>query len=80
MPESTNRDTNMEVIERFVSADEPLPLLIEARLDGNVICGAGGKLFPAPGHDYEIVISMVGTSLGGNGRCGLLTAFMSAKD
>lgn len=72
MPESTNRDTNMEVIERFVSAGEPLPLLIEARLDGNVICGAGGQLSPAPGHDYEIVISMVGTSLGGNGRCGLL--------
>lgn len=72
MPDSTNRDTNMEVIERFVSADVPLPLLIEARLDGRTLCGAEGQFTPLPGHDYEIVISLVGTSLGGNGRCGLL--------
>ena len=34
--------------------------------------GANGALTPVGGHDYEVVISMLSTSIGFNGQCGLM--------
>jgi len=72
MPASADKDTNMPVLERYVTGNQPLRLRFSATLDGQSVCGANGALTPVGGHDYEVVISMLSTSIGFNGQCGLM--------
>ncbi|MBB1634832.1 hypothetical protein [Cupriavidus sp. UME77] len=72
MPASTDQDTNMPVLERYVSAGQPLSLMFAATLDGTLVCRAAAVMTPEAGHDYELVVLLQATSIGGNGRCGLL--------
>lgn len=72
IPASTDRDTNMPVLERYVTSGAPLRLYSKAILDGYTVCDSRAAFTPMAGHDYELVLSLVSTSIGGNGRCGLL--------
>ncbi|CAG2152888.1 hypothetical protein LMG26411_04296 [Cupriavidus numazuensis] len=72
MPEAPGADTNMPVLERYVTGGHKMRLRFEARLDGALICGSSGAFTPDKGRDYELVVSILGTSPGGNGQCGLM--------
>ncbi|MHA7678619.1 hypothetical protein [Cupriavidus sp. PET2-C1] len=62
----------MPVLERYVSAGQPLSLMSAATLDGSLVCRAAAVMTPEAGRDYELVVLLQGTSIGGDGRCGLL--------
>jgi len=70
MPE-TKAEANMPVLERYITGNRELRLTLQATLDGIYICGDGGAFTPAPGHDYELVVPIQTTSMGGNGQCRL---------
>lgn len=79
MPDVAGVESNMPVLERHITGGQEMRPTYEARLDGSLICGATGAFTPANGRDYELVVSLPGTTLGGNGRCGLMLYELVAK-
>jgi len=72
MPETTGLDATLPVLERYITGNRELRLKLEATLDGGYLCGETSAFTPVAGHDYELVIPLRTTSLGGNGECGFV--------
>lgn len=79
MPAFREQDTNMPVVERYVTGNQPLRIRYTAKVDGTLICGGDGAFKPVAGHDYELVVSMLSTSIGFRGECGLIAYELVAK-
>ncbi|WP_244788259.1 hypothetical protein [Cupriavidus pauculus] len=72
MPETTGEDATLPVLERYITGNRPLRLQLDARVDGNYICGDAAAFTPTSGHDYELVVPLRGTSLGFSGACSFI--------